>query len=373
MPVSPKIRIQLYQVLLITLFWMLCGAFLALYKCVTYDPLTGKFVFLVPQGLSLARFVLINLLGPAVGGLLGGSLLTLYLNERLRNARYGVFLVVNTVFFFVFILTLNSLVSYFFYYREQITSSSEPFAAAVGLLLLDPYALRNIITWMLIVVLTLLGLKVHEKYGPGTFLSLLLGRYHIANEVVRVILFVDISDSTGIAEKLGHIRFFDFVRDFFNDITDPILNSKGVIYQYVGDEVTVTWSLKRGLGNKADALECYFRMQEKMARRETYYWQRYGLTPSFKAALHTGKVVAGEMGVIKREIVYSGDILNTTARMLEQCHVHEEPFIISGEIVAQISEPMRKRYAFRPLGNLTLRGKLRPVTLYGVGKAGEVF
>ncbi len=371
MPVSPKIRIQLYQVLIITFFWVVCGAFLALYKCVTYDPSTGDFVFMVPQGLPLSQFVLINLVGPAIGGLFGGSILTLYLNERLRNARYGAFLAVNIAFFFVFILTLNSLVSYFFYYRQEIASSSEPFSLAVDLLLMDPYAIRNIATWMLIVLVSLLGLKVYEKYGPGTFLSLLMGRYHIANEVARVVLFVDISDSTGIAEKLGHIRFFDIVRDFFSDITDPILNSKGVIYQHVGDEVIVTWSPKRAFGNSAHALECYFRIRDEMARREPYYRQRYGLALNFKAALHTGQVVAGEMGVVKREIVYSGDILNTTARMLEQCNVYGEPFIISGEIAEQISEPVQKRYEFRTLGNLTLRGKLTPVSLYGVGKAGE--
>ncbi len=371
MPLRPKIRIQISQVLVITIFWVFFGALLALYKCVTYDPVKDGFIFLVPQGLSLSRFVLINLIGPAMGGIIGGSIIIFYLNERLRNVKYGVFLAISIACFFVIILTLNCVVSYFFYYREEIHSSPHPLNRAFDLLILDPYAIRNVATWMVLVILTLLGLKIYEKYGPGTFLSLLLGHYHRANEVSRVVLFVDLSDSTSLAEQLGHLRFFELVRDFFSDTTDPILNSKGVIYQYVGDEVIVTWSPSKAFGQEAHAVHCYFRIREALERRGSYYQKKYGLTLNFKAAMHSGMVVAGEMGVVKREIVYSGDILNTTARMMELCNVYGERFIISQDIVSQIPQFQKSQFVFRPLGNLTLRGKARPLALYGLSRAGE--
>ncbi len=362
----------MYQVLFITVFWILFGGLMALYKCVTYDPVSDGFIFIVPQSLTLSKFILINLIGPAIGGIIGGSIIVFYLNESLKNVRYVVFLAVSFAWFIFIILALNSLVSYFFYHREAIHSSARPIRMAVELLILDPYAIRNISSWMVVVLITLLGLKVYEKYGPGTFLSLLLGHYHRANEVFRVVLFVDLNDSTTLAEQLGHIRFFEVVRDFFCDITDPVLNSKGVIYQYVGDEVIITWSPAKAFGKESHAMYCCFRMREALEKRATYYQQKYGLKLNFKAAMHSGLVVAGEMGVVKREIVYSGDILNTTARMMELCNVYKEPFIISQDIVGQLPQSVHDNFVFRALGNLTLRGKAKPVALFGVSKAGEV-
>jgi len=33
---------------------------------------------------------------------------------------------------------------------------------------------------------------------------------------------------------------------FFADITTPILENSGNIYQYVGDEVVITWDIEEG-------------------------------------------------------------------------------------------------------------------------------
>lgn len=365
MHLRPKIRLQLTQVLFITLFWVLCGFFLALYKCVTYDTLSGHFIFSVPQGLPLGSFLAINLIGPFLGGLIGGSLLIMVLNESLRKKSYTYYLGVNIVVFFVFIFVLNTVVSYFFYYREAILSNDHSFQQAVRLLLLDPYAIRNIVTWMVIALITLQGLKIYEKYGPGTLLSMFLGRYHRPHEVERIFMFIDLSDSTTIAEELGHVRFFSLLHDFYIDITDPILNSRGEIYQYVGDEVIISWPLPKAIPYCVD---CFFSIKEAIYKRESYYKKRYGVLPEFKSAVHKGSVVVGEIGVIKREIVYSGDILNTTARMMEQCKVQNQLLIISREVLDFMTDKFMAGYTLSPLGNMSLRGKKHMVELYGVSE-----
>lgn len=136
---------------MITLFWIICGAFLALYKYVTYDILNDRFVFFVPHNLSLGKFILINIIGPAIGGLLGGSLIVFRLNEKYRNRSYAYYLIVSILYFMCFIFVLNSAVLIVFYYKDQILNSNNIMQETLNLLLFDPYAIRNLISWMFIV------------------------------------------------------------------------------------------------------------------------------------------------------------------------------------------------------------------------------
>jgi adenylate cyclase len=82
--------------------------------------------------------------------------------------------------------------------------------------------------------------QLNRMLGPGTLVNLLLGRYHRPVAEDRIFMFLDLNDSTTIAAALGPLRFHDFKNDFFYDIAEPVLETRGQIYQYVGDEVVVT-------------------------------------------------------------------------------------------------------------------------------------
>ncbi len=371
MRISPRTRSKIIQTLAITTLWIVCGFLLALYKCVTYDPASEGFVFIVPKGLSLGAYVLVNMIGPAAGGLIGGTVLVWYQNEKLSRRSYGYYMAVNLIIFFFFIFFINAGISYFFYYREAIGSGPGSWREAWRLLVVDPYAVRNIATWMLITVVTLQGLKVYEKYGPGTFRNMLLGRFHRPREVQRVFMFLDLTDSTAMAERLGHVRFFRLLQDFFADVTNPVLNARGSIYDYVGDEVTVTWTPERAATHRLNCIDCFDGIVREIASRQDLYRLRYGFVPRFKAAVHKGAVVVGEMGVIKKEIVYSGDILNTTARMLDQCNRLNQQLIVSREVLDLAAPSMLERLHLVPLGPMHLKGKSVAVELFGIGMGGS--
>ena len=364
MDIRPKTRIQLYQIVVITVFWIMCGAYFALYKCVTYDLLSDTFKFMVPHHLSLGKFFIINLIGPAIGGLIGGSVIVFRLNEKYRNRSYRYYLVISILYFFGFIFSINSFMLYQFYYKNRILNSEDSLQEAINLLVLDPYAIRNLVSWMIIVFFTLHGLKIYEKFGPGTLFSMFLGKFHRPQEVHRVFMFLDLTGSTTIAEKIGHSRYFALLRDFYNNITDSILNSHGSIYQYVGDEIIISWPEMKASLRNSNCINCFFKIEDAIMQNQPYYLKEYGIVPVFKAAVHKGEVVIGEIGIIKREIVYSGDILNTTSRMMEQCSVYNEKLIISRDILDITNG--NADYTMGLLGNMTLRGKLKPLELYGV-------
>ena len=93
------------------------------------------------------------------------------------------------------------------------------------------------------------------------------------------------------------------LKDFFAQITNPILDNKGEIYQYVGDEVVIAWKYKDGT-RRNRCVACFFDMKKYIDLKSDYFMNRYGLVPRFKAGLHCGRVIAGEVGIIKRDITF---------------------------------------------------------------------
>jgi len=212
---------------------------------------------------------------------------------------------------------------------------------------------------MALVILTLVSFvinfvrQLNRMLGPGTLLNLLLGRYHRPVAEERIFMFLDLNDSTRIAAALGPLRFNDFKNDFFHDIAEPVLETRGQIYQYVGDEAVVTWSVERGL-RQANCLRCVFLVSEQIYERRARYLARYGLVPEFKAGLHGGPVVTAEIGDIKKDIVHSGDTVNTAARVEAQCRPLERRVLVSETLLRQCAVP--DELELEDMGQRELRG-----------------
>jgi len=79
----------------------------------------------------------------------------------------------------------------------------------------------------------------------------------------------------------------------------------------------VTWTVERGL-HQGNCHRCVFLVTERIHEQKERYLERYGIVPEFKAGLHGGAVVTAEIGDIKKDIVHSGDTVNTAARVEAQ-------------------------------------------------------
>src|SRR5690606_20996364 len=124
----------------------------------------------------------------------------------------------------------------------------------------------------------------------------------------RIFIFLDINESTSIAEHLGHEKYFRMLRNFFSDITIPVLANDGEIYQYVGDEIVISWL--NTPDNKIKSLKFIRNTFYLLERLRIRYEKRYGTQPTFKAGVHAGEVTAGFIGLIKKDLVYCGDTMN---------------------------------------------------------------
>jgi adenylate cyclase len=206
-------------------------------------------------------------------------------------------------------------------------------------------------------------LQFNTKFGEGSMWNLIMARYQTPRTEERIFMFADLNASTTIAEKLGDETYHQLLKDFFADITNPVLENKGEIYQYVGDEVVICWKRQPGTENNR-CLACFFDMKRQIEQRQAYYLQRYGLVPHFKAGIHCGNVVAGEVGIIKRDITFSGDVLNTTSRILGMCKEYKTDFIASAALLGQLQ--LTGGYTTHQLGMIQLRGREQAVSLHAV-------
>jgi adenylate cyclase len=210
-------------------------------------------------------------------------------------------------------------------------------------------------------------LQVSDKFGPGILWKFITGKYYHPRQEARIFMFLDLKSSTTIAEKMNSKRYFELIKDIFRDITEPILNSQGEIYQYVGDEVVVSWPVEKGLADN-NCLQCFYRIRRTLEERKEHYAGEYNLLPSFKAGLHIGEATVGEIGVIKKDIVYSGDVLNTTSRIEGQCNNYNVDILLSSELLERIQ--LNGEYQQIALGEIPLKGKNEKVLLYTINYTG---
>ncbi len=232
---------------------------------------------------------------------------------------------------------------------------------------------RLLVSLAAMVVLSFLSLtfllEVRRKVGPGNLWALVTGRYHRPREEARVFLFLDLTDSTTIAQRLGHSRYSQFIRHCFHDLSEFVFEHRAQIYQFVGDEVVLTWPGKDPEAERR-SLKMFFAFKEHLARRKAWYEGTFGIAPEFRGGMEEGLVTATEVGDIKREIAYHGDAINTAARLLELCREYQSPILVSGRVHEVIAR--EKDWSSILKGEVTLRGRAGPVPVYGVEGATAV-
>ena len=313
---------QIRRVQQIAIAWTFVGVFMTLYDhFLLHSHISGGHIPDYSFGYSLA----FNVFAGSVGGAMGGAVLVA-INRRIRSKPYIYALLWGAVFFvliIVFMMAITGVMATIYYYGLDFSS---PDAKAYFVeQIWTTLHLKNIMLWAGVTLITQFCIQVSEKFGPGNLWNLLTGKYHIPKNEKRIFMFLDLKSSTTIAEKLGEEKYHEFLQHVFMDVTDPINNSKAEIYQYVGDEVIISWNLEK-IKNKPDCLNVFFEIENEFEKNKEKYIRKYNVIPKFKAGAHVGNAIAGEIGIIKRDITYSGDLLNTTARIQGRCNEFNSVF-----------------------------------------------
>jgi adenylate cyclase len=203
--------------------------------------------------------------------------------------------------------------------------------------------------------------QVNLFLGYNNLSRLLRGKFYTPHEEERIFMFLDLQSSTMHAEKLGHIKYSKMIQDCFNDL-GVVVENESEIYQYVGDEVILTWKLHDGLKNQ-NCIHAFYNFKKELFKKKSYYLEKYNCVPFFKAGINEGIVTVTEVGKYKKEIAYHGDTINTAARIQGKCNTLSQEVLISKNLKDKLNVT---KLNFSKHDNVVLKGKEKKVVIYSV-------
>ena len=297
-------------------------------------------------------------------GIIFGTFFTLiyHLTDRpfIRRMEFGKTILLKSIFYVISIVIAGFLITIISIYIANI---EEKVVDELWKLLTPKMIIAQFTYFLIFIFITNLALEVNKKMGYGNLWKFIIGKYHKPRSENRMFMFLDLKDSTPIAEKLGHKMYSKFIQTCFYDLTDVVLKYDANVYQYVGDEVVLSWQIKDGLKN-ANCVRFFFEYKKELLKRKKYYQSRFGVLPEFKSGLEMGSVTVAEVGNIKRDIAYHGDVLNTASRIQGKCNELGEEILISEKIAHALDK--HQCFETKLIGNVELKGKENGVKIYGV-------
>jgi adenylate cyclase len=203
--------------------------------------------------------------------------------------------------------------------------------------------------------------SIIQLIGPNVLGSLLTGRYYHPREEQRIVLFLDLIGSTGIAERIGNVRSHALLSETFTRLSRVVTDQGGEVHRYVGDALIATWPIGTPEEN-ARPIRCLFTCRDILEAASSDLLAHHGEVPGFRAGLHSGTLVAGEIGGFKREIALIGDAMNTAARVEQACRATGHALLISKPFLDRAAIPTG--IVATSIGSHRLRGKAERLELF---------
>ncbi len=353
MTIGPNFRSFLIKLFQSILIWIAAAFFFGMIRVWGVDSL--------PSYERVLPFLLIEfliqmfILGAVAGSIFG--IMDFFLDsEWMRNKAYWKILVIKTFVQVIAALTSLMVVAEVTIQVWGVHENLLHFLATETTLV---WAIYTFIVSFFIYLIDVMKTKI----GDRVLINLILGKYHSPRVERRVFMFLDMKDSTTHAENLGHIKFSSLIQDSLNDLTNAIMAHKVEVYQYVGDEAILTWNPKDAFQN-LNCLIVYYSFRQTLREKRNYYENQYGFVPFFKAGVHLGDVTVTEVGIIKKEIAYHSDVLNTAARIQGRCNDFSAELLISQDLKDELGD--QKFFDFQLIGGISLKGKQQPANIYKV-------
>ena len=254
------------------------------------------------------------------------------------------------------LVTVAIAMNFFICFTYSLLIEQQPVAAAFNKFIENTFRqkwlLEKMPEWVLLFILTQLALEINHKYSQGVFFNIIAGKYLQPREEKRIIMFIDLKNSTPIAEKLGHKEYFKFIRDVIYCMAAGIAEYDGRVYQYAGDEIVAWWPCTNL--NARKCIDSIIEARKILNKNADVFRWGYDITPEYKAGIHAGNVTVGQVGITKKDLVISGNTINTAARIRSACTELNQKFLVSKEIIDLLD---MKDWQSESMGMVDLKGK----------------
>jgi class 3 adenylate cyclase len=195
------------------------------------------------------------------------------------------------------------------------------------------------------------------RFCPVCGCALAAGPSSVGVRKVVTIVFCDLCDSTGLAERLDSETFRRVIARYFRSMRAVIERHEGVVEKFIGDAVMAVFGVPAVREDDAlRAVRAAAGLRLSLAGLNEELDRHFGVTLEARTGVNTGEVIAGHRS--RRHGFVSGDTVNVAAR-LEQAAAPGE--ILVGE---QTLDLVRHAVTVEPIPPLELKGKTRRVPAF---------
>jgi adenylate cyclase len=210
------------------------------------------------------------------------------------------------------------------------------------------------------------------KYMTATVMDhLLAGKVALGGESLKVtILFTDIRSFTSISERMDPQQLVGLLNEYFSEMVGIVMQEDGVVDKYIGDAIMAVFGAPVPKpGDAVNAVRAAVRMRQALQNLNRRLEARGVPTLRTGIGIHTGVVVAGNIGSEKRmEYTVIGDAVNLASRLESNTKELGVNVLIS-EDTYELTKHVVEARAVR---EITVKGRRQPVMTYEVlGLKGE--
>jgi adenylate cyclase len=177
------------------------------------------------------------------------------------------------------------------------------------------------------------------------------------------ILFSDIRGFTSISEKLEPHEVIEFLNEYLSEMAAIVKHAGGTLDKFIGDAVMAFWGEPVHHPDHADrAADCALAMQAATARLAARWVAEGKPDIHIGVGINTAEVIVGNIGSVEHKLDYTviGDGVNLASRLESANKEFHTGIIISEFTLAKLGD----RFAVRALGDVTVKGKERPVAIF---------
>jgi adenylate cyclase len=209
--------------------------------------------------------------------------------------------------------------------------------------------------------------RLSQFFSPEVLRAVVRQRDEASLQTTRrlvTVLFADIRGFTSLSERLQPEEVAEMLREYLTEMTEVVFKYGGTVDKYIGDCVMALYNVPfEDPDHVMNALRTALEMQERTLAVSARWEARLGSPIRCGIGISTGEAVVGTLGSRQRlEYTAIGDTINLGSR-LEALTKEQGVAIIISEFTQRA---LPGDVLTRELGEVTVRGRTRPVKVYGV-------
>ena len=195
--------------------------------------------------------------------------------------------------------------------------------------------------------------------------EIIAGKTSLEGEMKRAtVLFYDLRNFTTLVEKNHPKHVVTIMNQYFNEMTIAVKANRGLVLQYIGDEIEAVFGAPVGFDDHPDmAVQTAIEMRKRLVALNKRF-EEQGFEPlTHGIGIHSGAVLAGNIGSEDRmSYALVGDTVNTASRIEGLTKEYRCDIIISQTTFNLLTEP----YNTEQLAQVKVKGKTDELIIYKV-------